>query len=97
MVISRLKPLLDRHNVSLVGVGLEELGATEFVELGFFKGGMHCCTCLQVGIVHRLSCVFFRIVRGRKEAVLSGAGFSEIQRNHSVQSAHVRHNKEITG
>ena len=39
-MISLLKPLLDKHNVSLVGVGLEELGATQFVELGFFKGGI---------------------------------------------------------
>ena len=39
MKISVLKPTLDAHNVKMVAVGLEHLGAEEFVQKAFFDGG----------------------------------------------------------
>jgi len=36
--LSDIKPLLDEHDVRLVGVGLEELGVEEFVAGKFFDG-----------------------------------------------------------
>jgi len=36
--ISDIKPLLDEHDVRLIGVGLEELGVEEFVAEKFFDG-----------------------------------------------------------
>lgn len=39
MKISLLRPTLDAHDVKMVAVGLEQLGADEFVERGFFDGG----------------------------------------------------------
>lgn len=39
MKINTLRPTLDAVNVKLVAVGLEELGAAEFVEQRFFDGG----------------------------------------------------------
>lgn len=37
--ISAIKPTLDAHNINVVAVGLEQLGAEEFVAREFFKGG----------------------------------------------------------
>ena len=37
--ISLLRPTMDAHNINMVAVGVEQLGAEEFVERGFFKGG----------------------------------------------------------
>lgn len=34
-----MKPILDRHNVRFIGVGVEELGVEEFVSGKFFDGG----------------------------------------------------------
>ena len=39
MKISLLRPTLDAHGVNMVAVGVEQLGAEEFVEREFFKGG----------------------------------------------------------
>jgi prostamide/prostaglandin F2alpha synthase len=36
--ISGLKPLLDKHNIRLVGIGIEWLGIDEFISEGFFAG-----------------------------------------------------------
>lgn len=36
--LSDIKPLLDEHNVRLVGIGLEELGVEDFVAGNFFDG-----------------------------------------------------------
>lgn len=36
--LSDIKPLLDEHDVRLIGVGLEELGVEEFVSGKFFDG-----------------------------------------------------------
>lgn len=36
--LSDIKPLLDEHNVRLIGVGLEEFGVEEFVAGKFFDG-----------------------------------------------------------
>ena len=35
--------MLDTHGVNMVAVGVEQLGAEEFVEGGFFKGGGWGC------------------------------------------------------
>lgn len=37
--LSDIKPQLDAHNVRLVGIGVEELGAEEFIEGKYFSGG----------------------------------------------------------
>ena len=37
--MSTIKPMLDAHEVRLVGIGLEEFGKQEFIDGGFFKGG----------------------------------------------------------
>jgi len=37
--ISVIKPLLKANGVNLVAVGLEQLGAEEFIERKFFDGG----------------------------------------------------------
>jgi len=37
--ISVIKPLLTANGVNLVAVGLEQLGAEEFIERKFFDGG----------------------------------------------------------
>ena len=39
MKINLLQPTLEAHGVKMVAVGLEQLGADEFVERGFFDGG----------------------------------------------------------
>ena len=36
---SALQPILDKNNVRLIGVGLEELGVQEFIDGKFFDGG----------------------------------------------------------
>ena len=36
---SALQPIFHRHNVRLIGVGLEELGVQEFIDGKFFDGG----------------------------------------------------------
>lgn len=45
MRISTLRPTLDAHGVKLVAVGLEQLGAEEFVEQRFFDGRKQMHTC----------------------------------------------------
>ena len=37
--ISALLPILEKHNVRLIGIGLEPIGAEEFIQGDFFKGG----------------------------------------------------------
>ncbi len=39
MKINLLRPTLAAHGVNLVAVGVEDLGAEEFVQGGFFDGG----------------------------------------------------------
>lgn len=42
-----MKPILDRHNVRFVGVGVEELGVEEFVAGKFFDGELYVDTKKQ--------------------------------------------------
>lgn len=44
--LSSMKPILDRHNVRFIGVGVEELGVEEFVAGKFFDGGEPSTDCL---------------------------------------------------
>lgn len=37
--VSAIKPILDKNQVKLIGVGLEQLGVEEFIEGKFFQGG----------------------------------------------------------
>lgn len=39
MELSSIKPQLDAHNITLIGVGLEDLGLDEFQEGKYFTGG----------------------------------------------------------
>lgn len=37
--LSELQPILKRHDIDMVGVGLEDFGAQEFLDGKFFDGG----------------------------------------------------------
>jgi len=39
--ISALQPILDQHNVKLIGVGLEKLGVEDFIAGNFFTGDLY--------------------------------------------------------
>lgn len=36
-----LKPLLDKHNVRLVGIGMDQVGLDDFVEGNYFAGELY--------------------------------------------------------
>jgi len=38
--VSAIKPILDKNQVKLIGVGLEQLGVEEFIEGKFFQGDL---------------------------------------------------------
>ena len=42
---------MDANDVAMVLVGLEQLGAEEFVQRKFFDGGTRVCVCVCVCVV----------------------------------------------
>lgn len=53
--LSLLRPTMDANNVNMVAVGLEQLGAEDFVAGKFFDGGMSLfCVC---SLTNRSSCM----------------------------------------
>lgn len=48
--LSTLKPTMDANGVNMVAIGLEQLGAQDFVNGNFFDGGMcmhNACACAK--------------------------------------------------
>ena len=46
--LSALKPTMDANGVNMVAIGLEQLGAQDFVNGNFFDGGV----CVYITHVH---------------------------------------------
>lgn len=44
--LSALRPTMDANGVNMVAIGLEQLGAQEFVDGDFFDGGVCACACM---------------------------------------------------
>ena len=56
-------PIFQRHNVKLVGVGVEPLGVEEFIEGKFFDGGIYCLHILYMihDGIQILKCHFYSV------------------------------------
>ena len=78
-----MKPILDRHNVRFIGVGVEPLGVEEFVAGNFFDGGKHQnCACLYLSVlllnkVDRLLALTLLILL---ETILSVGTYAHVQK-----------------
>jgi len=59
---SALQPIFQKHNVKLVGVGLEQLGVDEFVEGQFFSGGTKLLLLLVSKLISKNIYLRFRAV-----------------------------------
>ena len=54
--LSALRPTMDANGVNMVAIGLEQLGAQEFIDGNFFDGGVcHWCVCVRACHIKNLS------------------------------------------
>lgn len=84
--LSAIKPQLDAHNVRLTAIGLERLGAEEFITKGFFTGDLYidekkkCYQDLGYKRFNLLS-VFASLVSAISRRTISGARREGIEGN----------------